>query len=698
MKDQTHAALSEEQFVRLINTAFKSYDSLLDLARLPLAHMDLIKPALVLDEFAPTLDERGRAVRTVLQWAVNGLSPAPPICPLGRERPFDDPTWTDPLWWGYNILRHRYLEPLAPDAREVLGSGGFTEALIALTGISTPDRFFEERNRAIREVSRLLYEQYEARRYSADIQRLAVDKVVQALKTHPPAWRLAELSAIFKGGFPRPLLLDLASAEDLPDYSQALRYLTSQRILQEGDAGARLWMSPVIQEAIHAQQPRVKLISRHRRAITGHYRTQMQPLQLAWHLRVASDFDEAASVLLRVAGDLIGELQIEELRAALEAFQQGQLRPYHWFQVQLLLGDVYRKLGLREDALAACRAALKATDRRGEQARVYRRLGKLYENYNQWRALDYYQRAIERFPPDDPELVDVLKDRAWQYIHSQIWDKAEADLLQTLELVGPDAWQQRADVYNALASLYRQQQTYDRALDYARRALVLREENGDLQLIAESWSNIGLIHAWMGETNAALTAHQEALDTFRKLDNRSAIGTVLTNVGMAYQLAGQLRKAVDAYRRSLAIFEEIEMPMGQSTACYNLAETFATLGDRKAAQEYWQRGYTLSTNSGLEGELKWYEELRATTPALCEIAPAEVGPPAPTADLPRRDLCPVEQAALSIARKEGFVTAKKLVQASGKSKSTATRKLSRLVEVGLLIRKGKGRGVHYTPV
>ncbi len=70
-------------------------------------------------------------------------------------------------------------------------------------------------------------------------------------------------------------------------------------------------------------------------------------------------------------------------------------------------------------------------------------------------ALRYYQQAIERFGQDDPELVELLKDRGWIYFYRQEWEKAEHDWQEALQAVGDDAQRLRADIYDALANLYR---------------------------------------------------------------------------------------------------------------------------------------------------------------------------------------------------------------------------------------------------
>ena len=150
--------VTDPQLIEQVNEAYKAYSSVLALSRLPLAAMPLIEPALVLDPLTPTPEDRGRALQLALRWALLQLAPAAPRYPLGEYRPLDDPTWREPAWWRYNILRHRYVEPLHPD--DFIDSGRFTETLMALTGIPTPDAFFDVRNRAIRAAASLRNSSY----------------------------------------------------------------------------------------------------------------------------------------------------------------------------------------------------------------------------------------------------------------------------------------------------------------------------------------------------------------------------------------------------------------------------------------------------------------------------------------------------------------------------------------------------------
>ena len=69
--------LSDSEFSAEVSLAFRNYASLLNLSRSPLAASDLIGSALVLDAVSPTTDNRGRALRVVLRWAVDRLAPGP---------------------------------------------------------------------------------------------------------------------------------------------------------------------------------------------------------------------------------------------------------------------------------------------------------------------------------------------------------------------------------------------------------------------------------------------------------------------------------------------------------------------------------------------------------------------------------------------------------------------------------------------
>lgn len=688
---------SESELVHIVNAAFRQIRSTLALARSPLAASPLVVPLLVLDDSSPTADERGQAVRLLLQWAVEQLAPAPPAYPIGVYRDWDDPTWRDPHWWRYNILRHRYIEPLHPD--DFVEGGRYTETILALTGIPSPDTFFDERNRAIRAVAQLLGQELRSGQAAPELRQLALEAVYAALQNHPEAETLLGIAAVFDDVVPRALLVQMAEAEHIAGVDATLDYLSQHRFVQTDEEGQYLRVAPVLRRFLYERRRKAEQTARHGRAAT-HFLAEGEPLAAARHLQAGGRWREAADLILRVAPELVNELQADELLQRLNAFRRAHLDAAPWRAVQVLRADLLRQRGQRSDALAACRAALRASDDPADQARIYRRMGKLYEKHNQLHALGYYQQAEERFPGDDPELGVLLKDRAWLYILRQEWSPAEADLTRALELAPTGATALRADIYDALAGLHRHQKHYADAITHGRNALGLRESMGDLLRVANSSNNLGLIYIDMGDYGHAIAALQEANATYTALGNRELAAGALLNIGLAHHLSGRLPAAVQAYAECLLVCQAIDLPLVAARAHSNLVEAHMDQEQIAKAVDHWQTGHALSVAAGFDDELAYYRQLLDQYPALRaaldQAALAVETPPAPMAD-PLPDLAPTDQAIMDLAQRAGSVTARQVVEELALSKATATRRLAELANQGLLRRHGEGRGTQYTP-
>jgi tetratricopeptide (TPR) repeat protein len=677
-------------FTQQVNGAFKNYHSILALSRSPLANSALVAPALVRDAVSPTADERGHALRLLLRWAVSLLAPEAERHPLGSERPYDDPTWRDPRWWRYNLLRHRYIEPLHPD--EFVEGGRYTETLIGLMGIPGPDAFFDERNRAIREVAAWLQQQLAGGSANEQLRRLALDQALESLRSQPAARTLLDIAATFDDVFPRELLLHIAAEERVPGPAVALAHLTAQRFLLADAHGGDLWLSPVLREDLYRRQPAERLERRHHLA-AQFFSASGDALEAAAHWQRAGQWVRGAATLLAAASELVNELEISALRAALLQFRPGQLPADQWRAVQLLLADLALRLGQREEGLTACRRALAAADEPALQAPIFWRMGKLYEQYNQRHALEYYQQAAERFDAADPELVVLLKDRGWLHVLRREWPAAEADLLRALALAHPAARELRADTFDALAHLYLEQRRFAEAHSYARQALALREELGSLPRIADSYNNLGLLYNAMGEHTSAIAVFEEALTTYRKIGNQVRVGGTLLNVGMAHHLAGRRGQAIAAYYESIPLLAAGGRRLAHSRAHYNLAEALAELGEGQEARRHWSLCHQLCLASGFDDEIRDLDELRARFPALLAEEPGAHDAPSPAALGHAPD--PDDERALALARQHGQVSPKTLMAAASVSKATATRRLADMVRRGLLAQHGKGRATTY---
>lgn len=684
--------LSDLSFTQLVNEALRTYQSTLALSRSPLANSPLVTPTLVKDEASPTAEERGHGLRLVLQWAVNQLAPSPPIYPLGVYRPLDDDTWHDPRWWRYNILRHRYLEPLHPD--DFVDGGRYTESLLALTGISGPDAFFDERNRAVRAVAERLRQQLVDGQASASLQRLALQEVMAPLEKKKEAAKVLGIAATFDDIFPRSLLVEMIKQEQIQQADWVLDELLAQHFLLSGDAGTSLWLSPTLRAYVYERQSPADCQRRHRLAAT-YYEAQAESLRAARHWQRAAQDARAIRLLLPAVNELILELQTKELIEFFQQLDPKRLVNGQWFAVQRLLSDLFQRNGQAEDALAACRQALQASNDAPQQATIYRRMGKLYESRNQLHALRYYQQAVERFPACDPELAELLKDRGWLYFLRQEWSKADADLQQALQIVPADAKMLQADIYDAMANLARKLNKFEQALTYAERALAIREELGDLLRVAKSLGNLGLLYRAMGEYNPATAAYTEAITLYQKLGNPELTAVAWLNLGVAHYLHRKLDEAIAAYCQSLAIGQAITLPLIELKAHYNLAEALGAAQRMPEAAQHWTAGYHLCRQHNFDDQEADFLALHSTLqlPSLEQTSTIGQSTVIPSTHLPRLD--EGEQLVVTLLKAEGTITPKRLMDAANISRATATRRLTALVEKGVLAVEGKGRGTCY---
>ena len=691
------SALPDSEFAAEVSQAFRNYASLLNLSRSPLATGALIGPALVLDAASPTADDRGRALRVMLRWAVNRLAPGP-MTQHASSPDFADPFWSDPRWRGYIILYYRYLQPLSTDDLEDLNCDTLTNALLNLTGIAGEHNLFDERNRAIHQTAALLREQLIQHTSDDEVRRLAVEEVCQSLPPSSTAYAVLELAATFRGAFPRVWLLKMADNENLNKAAAVVDDLIRARLLVEGDAGANLLTPTALQIYLHTRQSTGDRLRRHQ-AAAEFYRQECMPLEAAWHLIMGERPRQAADVLLPAADELISNLQLEELRDVLLQLRDNQLPMEIWRDVQALLTDLWWKTGDREAALAACRRALKLTPDPARQAHLYRVLGKLHEDHNPRIALGHYAEADRLFAPADPERAALLKDRAWLRIHRREWATAEADLTLALGLIetalpvdSTEAKRQRADIHNALSGLYREQRQYERAIDHAQQALTLRETLGNAALTADSYTSLGLSYAEMGEPEHARRAFTAALEIFQKMGYQERIASARMNLGGAHHYAGHNDQAIIAYQASLDIFQKLALPRGQAQAHYNLAEAYVAQGEMGLARQHWGTGVALGRREELKGVVAEFEQLRKDHPGLEPVdalLPDSITPSPEDAALSRE-----EQLALALAHRQTRVTTKDLVE-QNIARPTAKRLLSRLADQGLLRRVGQGRAAGY---
>ncbi len=691
MTDRALIELTEPELTRLVDEAFRNYDSPSRLSASPLAASSLVTPALVFE--APAPGDAGRALQVVLQWAAQQLAPRPPRYPLGQPRPFDDSTWLEANWRRYNLLRHLYLEPLVVESEAGGLKKGGVDQLTELLGLVGRESFFyDERNRALGEAAAFLRAQLSTHQADGELRRMAVEQLLQHSFAGPAAApssfrRWLDLAATFRGPFPRAWLGELAEAERLPAAEQepALRYLMTHRLVGEQHHGAWLSLPPALQAYVYAHRPAGAGAPRWHVRAAQFYREQADyPLAAAWHLGQAEHFAEAARELLAAAPRLREPAAEAALLEMLQAFTPKQLPETRlWSDVQLWLSELWQGQA-PETAIQLCRRALTMTTDPLYRGRFLHRLGKLHEDRNPLHALEFYRQALALLQPENPEWVEVNKDLAWIHIHRQEWAEAEKALRAALERAVAAT---RADVFDALASLYRRQKLYPAAIVQAQQALALRQAMGDWPRAADSGNNLGNIYAEMGEPQAALGFYAEALTA----GTPEQVADAHLNIGATLYDLGRYAEALGHYRESLEGYQKIGVPRREVRAYYNLTEALAAVAEWEAAAQHWRAGFARSQQA-VTDYVQAFEALRQSLPDLDRQLQQADAAPAPKVSAVRQGYA---QQALELARQERNVTTKSLMARTHLSLSPAKEVLAELTRRGLLVKIGQGRATRY---
>ncbi len=143
------------------------------------------------------------------------------------------------------------------------------------------------------------------------------------------------------------------------------------------------------------------------------------------------------------------------------------------------------------------------------------------------------------------------------------------------------------------------------------------------------------------------------------------------------------------------------LPLIEIKAHYNLAEALAAANQRDEAARHWRAGYQLCRQHDFDDQeadfLALGQALEILAVGVDDAAEANAG----EVDVSLPAMIPLnedEEAVLTLARREKTLTPKRLMQATNISRATATRRLTTLVEKGLLEKHGQGRGTIYRPV
>ena len=145
---------------------------------------------------------------------------------------------------------------------------------------------------------------------------------------------------------------------------------------------------------------------------------------------------------------------------------------------------------------------------------------------------------------------------------------------------------------------------YDDAAAAYVEAIRRAEQRGDLRSVAVGKGQLGSVRLQQQRYAEALEAHQQARDTFFRLNEPGSIAIAWHLIGVVHQEAGQPEAAEEAYNQSLAITVRLGNQAGQASTLLQLGNHYNVLQRPEQAVAFYRRAaeiYGEIGNSAKEG-------------------------------------------------------------------------------------------------
>ncbi len=222
------------------------------------------------------------------------------------------------------------------------------------------------------------------------------------------------------------------------------------------------------------------------------------------------------------------------------------------------------------------------------------------------KALESVQRSLETIDQieGEKELLEeercrCLKEKAITYMRKNEFDRAE-EILKDLEdrSMNLNIPRVEAEVYHYLGSIGYYRSDYDTAEIYLQRAIEISEMVDDIEMIAKSRNNLGVIYRHDQRYDTALEEFKEADRLTRKSGLKKGDPDALSNMGIIYNDMGELDKALEYHEKCLDIEKSMEDKKGMASTFQNIGVIEYDKGKLDRALKLFKATLKLKTKQG----------------------------------------------------------------------------------------------------
>ncbi|MFW5907440.1 MAG: tetratricopeptide repeat protein [Candidatus Natronoplasma sp.] len=290
------------------------------------------------------------------------------------------------------------------------------------------------------------------------------------------------------------------------------------------------------------------------------------------------------------------------------------------------IAETLRKTGEFDEALEFVDSSLDMIEKRGtederlekERCKTLKEKGIILMRKNDFEASERTFKEImnscrEINRKTEVELerneVDEVRGEALHYLGSiefyrANFDKAEGYLQQAIRIKRSiDDLNGVAKSRNNLGVIYRHTQRYDLALDHFKEANRLKRKTGLESGDPDALANIGIIYNDKGELDRSLEYHKKCLNIEKKIGDKRGMAATFGNMGVIYFDKGEMDRAIDHFNRSLRLKEEQGDKHGMGLSYYNLGRSYREKGELDKGMVYLKKSLKIREDYELKQEM-----------------------------------------------------------------------------------------------
>ena len=645
--------MTNEENCLIVSFAFKLYREgrLLELSTSPLAYKELVESLFWSNSQSVSADVRGRAVQSVLRWAVDKL------------RPSGSHSWVAQSWRAYNTLYYFYI-------------AGHKVADLAEQMAISEQTLYQARAEALETVTQIIFDEISRPQDLIGRRQYAVADRYELHSAEEQT--LLRLLSIFGTAMPSKLLHSLAQENKISNVHDAVHHLITANWLVSNENGTEFLLQPELTPYLHTRLS-YKERTRWHLAFGAYFVQQQLYLEGARHYFSADAFETSAKLLIEYNREIVNRLQIEELIELIGRFHPSQLSSNTWAHLKIISGDSARQIEDVETALEEYRLALGAKDVQIKALAYYRR-AKTWMQINLDEALAHYAYAIQllKAQNSNPLLVRIYIDRAILYMEElQDVDRAEADLRLAEATISGQERRDWSDLHKAWSRLCILRQDWNGVVEHGQQAWLAANEIQDINRMIITSHNLGMTYAQMERYSSALTYLERSRQLAADGGNRHMIALNTKTIGGVFFMRGDTKRALEHYHEAYDFFSELHNQNWLAHTCYDLAEAYGALGQFPFTIAYFSQGKSLARELKDERLLAEFIELGKKYPMA-------------SAELNERQL-----QALDWVKQHGQITNRDYQQLVEVSARQALRDLNELEELAIFIKSGRGRSTSY---